>query len=78
MMQITAEKSRLLLEKKSYTRNILLLTIIIILIIVLVFIFRYRYSEKKRHNEQLSIANNKMESEIRERKMAEMELKNSS
>ncbi|MBR6277808.1 MAG: PAS domain S-box protein [Bacteroidales bacterium] len=77
MMQITAEKSRLLLEKKSYTRNILLLTIIIILIIVLVFIFRYRYSEKKRHNEQLSIANNKMESEIRERKMAEMELKNS-
>lgn len=77
MLQVNAEKDRLLIAKKSYGRNVFMLVVIIILVIVLGIIFWFRYKEKTRHNDALSSANQKMEKEIQDRKLAEIELKNS-
>ena len=77
MLQVNSERERLLIEKKQSSRNITLLAIIIALVIAVVIIYYFRYKEKARHNADLSLSNNRMEQEIKERKIAETELRNS-
>ena len=77
MLQVNSEKERLLIERKQSNRNITLLAIIIALVIAVVIIYYYRYKEKARHNADLSLSNSRMEQEIKERKIAETELRNS-
>lgn len=77
MLQVNSEKEKLLFEQKQSNRNITLLAIIIALVIAVVIIFYYRYKEKARHNADLSLSNSRMEQEIKERKIAESELRNS-
>jgi PAS domain S-box-containing protein len=77
MLQVNSEKEKLLIEKKQSNRNITLLAIIIALVIAVVIIYYFRYKEKARHNADLSLSNSRMEQEIKERKIAETELRNS-
>ena len=77
MLQVNSEKERLLIERKQSNRNITLLAIIIALVIAVVIIYYFRYKEKTRHNADLSLSNSRMEQEIKERKIAETELRNS-
>ena len=77
MLQVNSEKERLLIEKKQSNRNMMLLAIIIALVIAVVIIYYFRYKEKARHNADLSLSNSRMEQEIKERKIAESELRNS-
>ena len=77
MIQVNSDREKLLFEKKQYNRNVLFLSIIITLVIAVVIIYIYRYKEKERHNTALSLSNNRMEQEIKERKIAEAELRNS-
>lgn len=77
MLQVNSEKEKLLIEKKQSNRNITLLAIIIALVIAVVIIYYFRYKEKARHNADLSLSNSRMEQEIKERKIAESELRNS-
>ncbi|MCR5454185.1 MAG: tetratricopeptide repeat protein, partial [Bacteroidales bacterium] len=77
MLQVNSEKEKLLIERKQSKRNITLLAIIIALVIAVVIIYYYRYKEKARHNADLSLSNSRMEQEIKERKIAETELRNS-
>jgi len=77
MIQINAEKDHLKLEKEGYTRNIISLVVIILLVIGMAIVLYRRYQEKIRNNTALSQTNTLMEKEIQERKMAEIELKNS-
>ena len=77
MLQVNSEKEKLLIEKKQSNRNITLLAIIIALVIAVVIIYYFRYKEKTRHNADLSLSNSRMEQEIKERKIAETELRNS-
>ena len=77
MLQVNSEKEKLRIEKKQANRNITLLGIIIALVIAVVIIYYFRYKEKARHNADLSLSNSRMEQEIKERKIAETELRNS-
>ncbi len=77
MLQVNSEREKLLIEKKQSNRNITLLAIIIALVIAVVIIYYFRYKEKARHNADLSLSNSRMEQEIKERKIAETELRNS-
>ena len=77
MLQVNSEKEKLLIERKQSNRNITLLAIIIGLVIAVVIIYYFRYKEKARHNADLSLSNSRMEQEIKERKIAETELRNS-
>ena len=77
MLQVNSEKEKLRIEKKQANRNITLLGIIIALVIAVVIIYYFRYKEKTRHNADLSLSNSRMEQEIKERKIAETELRNS-
>lgn len=77
MLQVNSEKEKLLIERKQSNRNITLLAIIIALVIAVVIIYYFRYKEKARHNADLSLSNSRMEQEIKERKIAETELRNS-
>lgn len=77
MIQVNSEKEKLLIERKQSNRNITLLAIIIALVIAVVIIYYFRYKEKARHNADLSLSNSRMEQEIKERKIAETELRNS-
>ncbi len=77
MLQVNSEKEKLLIEKSQSNRNIIFLFIIIALVIAVVIIYYFRYKEKVRHNADLSQSNSRMEQEIKERKIAETELRNS-
>ncbi|MCQ2251810.1 MAG: tetratricopeptide repeat protein [Bacteroidales bacterium] len=77
MIQVNAEKELLMVEKKVYNRNLALLIIVILLVVAMVVIYYRRFKEKVRNNTSLTLANTRMEQEIKERKIAETELRNS-
>lgn len=77
MLQVSAEKDRLMSASKQYRRNIIFFVVICILIIGVVVIYYFRYKEKAKNNKLLQDSNARMQLEIQERKLAEAEVRNS-
>jgi len=75
LLQINSEKDKLELSKDQYRRNTIYTIIISLLIFGVVIIMYFRYKDKERTNLLLFESNQQMQTEIQERKIAEVELR---